>query len=182
MAVRLSVLRTSRTLLPRKIIIIFMFLVLISVRGWVNPKAWCGRKDHVNLKKINSSGLEPAIFRLVAQCPNHYTTVSLAAVSSLHIKMDVAASITTYSEEFVSRRALKCGLIASFPIFTHPLSNCHSTQCIVSYCIVKGGGSPSTQRSVRAGGILRYKRIVLGLRTCSTGQYFLWNQTALQGL
>jgi hypothetical protein len=32
MAVRLSALRTSRTLLPRNILI-FMFLVLISVRG-----------------------------------------------------------------------------------------------------------------------------------------------------
>jgi hypothetical protein len=37
MAVRLSALRTRLTLLPRNIII-FMFLLLISVRGWVNPK------------------------------------------------------------------------------------------------------------------------------------------------
>jgi hypothetical protein len=33
MAARLSALRTGRTLLPRNIII-FLFLVLISVRGW----------------------------------------------------------------------------------------------------------------------------------------------------
>jgi hypothetical protein len=40
MAVRLSVLRTSRTLLPRNIIIL-MFLVLISLLGGIPvPTAW----------------------------------------------------------------------------------------------------------------------------------------------
>jgi hypothetical protein len=38
MAVSLLALRTRRTLLPRNIII-FVFLVLISVRGLVNPRA-----------------------------------------------------------------------------------------------------------------------------------------------
>jgi hypothetical protein len=47
MAVRLSAPRTGRTLLPRNIIFIFlMFPVLIPVRGWVNPRTWCCRKDY----------------------------------------------------------------------------------------------------------------------------------------
>jgi hypothetical protein len=53
MAVGLSDLLTRRTLLPRNIII-FMVLVLISVRG--------------------SSGIEPATFRFVASCFYHYAT------------------------------------------------------------------------------------------------------------
>jgi hypothetical protein len=50
MVVKLSALRTRGTLLPRNIII-FMFLVLISFRSWVNPSALCGR----NRTEINNS-------------------------------------------------------------------------------------------------------------------------------
>jgi hypothetical protein len=42
--------RTLRTLLSRNINI-FMFLVLIPVRGLVTSRAQCDRKDLVNLKK-----------------------------------------------------------------------------------------------------------------------------------
>jgi hypothetical protein len=57
MVVRLSALSTRRTLPPRNITI-SMFLVLVSFRGWVNPRAYCGRKNYVNLK-ITSLGIEP---------------------------------------------------------------------------------------------------------------------------
>jgi hypothetical protein len=58
MAVRLSALRTRRTLLPRNII--FMFLVLISVKGGVRLEG-LGK-----FKKITSSGIERSTFRFVA--------------------------------------------------------------------------------------------------------------------
>jgi hypothetical protein len=62
MAVNLSAPRTGRTLLPRNILFL-MLPVLISVsepQGLVRPEG-LGK-----LKEFTSSGLEPAIFRLVA--------------------------------------------------------------------------------------------------------------------
>jgi hypothetical protein len=65
MAVRLSALRAGSPLPPGS------FLVLISVRSWVDPRTIVRMEGLGQLKNpMTSSGIQPMTFRLVAWCIN----------------------------------------------------------------------------------------------------------------
>ena len=114
--VRLSALSTSRLYPPPQKV----FLVLVSVRGWVDPRAIVRIEEICKLKiQVTPSGIEPATFRLNQQpyrVPRHtrYPVCNLRRVLAVilfiaHCKLYIFLSvfIANFHSIILKRRLLR---------------------------------------------------------------------------
>jgi hypothetical protein len=126
MTVRLSALRGGRPL-PRG-----KFPVLISVRCWVDPGAilWLEGLSHLE-NPVTSSGIEPATFRLVAQCLNelrYRVSHSFYVLWSKELLCSAAMHAATVTVPYMKREPVRC--ILSRKYWSHLRSRkLFSVQC-----------------------------------------------------
>jgi hypothetical protein len=103
MAVRLSALCVGHPLLPGR------FLVLISVRGWVDPRSIVRLEGLGKLKNtMTSPGIEPSTFQLVAQCLNPLRCLRASFDPGLEAQCERAVEKQRQTRPFLLSSMLSC--------------------------------------------------------------------------
>jgi hypothetical protein len=112
MVVRLSVLRTGR-IHPQD-----MFLVLMSVRGWVDPRVIVERLCQRKIP-MTPSGIEPATFRFVAQYLNHCATISGPRQWTYKVNIEARSCNSCWSGKAISNTYCECAACNALAPYCH---------------------------------------------------------------
>ena len=112
-----------------------IFLVLISTRGWVDPRAMVWSEGNMSLKNpVTPPGMDPGTVRPVAQRLNHYATPRPIYIQMLrHITQPVV--INTRSQLMFSELLAVCSEIHKNTQTRQPISatNAHNLYKITNY-------------------------------------------------